>query len=222
MSKVMQKKIKFLKKPFEYILIENLLNKSFLKKLNLELTTIEKKLTKKVMSGRYRIRNTDYNFNLLIKKKSKCYEFYKYLKDKKTYKKFSKYFSRIHFKKTNEELKKEKKWFYFDYSVSKKGYYREPHRDSDKRLLITIYAINDHPNSELYFYTYKNNDKLKKYNVRRPSPNRLKLIKKINLRKNQLIIFPNVDSLFHSVKKYKSSKKRYFCYGSYTLGEKRN
>ena len=108
-----------------------------------------------------------------------------------------------------------------DYSISKKGYYREPHRDSDNRLLITVFAINNHPNSKLYFYTYKKNDKLKKFNVRRPALNRLKLIKKINLKKNQLIIFPNVDCLFHSVKKYTSPKKRYFCYGSYTLGEKK-
>lgn len=63
------KKIKFIKKPFEYILVENLLSNSFLKKLNSELIIMEKKLATKVMSGRYRLRNTDYNFNTLIKKK---------------------------------------------------------------------------------------------------------------------------------------------------------
>ena len=46
------KKIKFIKKPFEYILVENLLSNSFLKKLNSELIIMEKKLATKVMSGR--------------------------------------------------------------------------------------------------------------------------------------------------------------------------
>ena len=164
------------------------------------------------MGGRLRLQNHDEGFKTFLKKNNSSSKLYYFLKNFKNFEVLYSYF-KASFSKTfmNKDIR-----FYFDYSIGKKGYNREPHRDSNSRVIVFIGYFNDTKEGSLNLWRFKN-PKTKKF-IRRPDLNKLKLEKKIKIKANRFIFFPNSKNSYHSVSKIKSNKiRRFFCYGGYSL-----
>ena len=107
----------------------------------------------------------------------------------------------------------------FDYSVAKKGYFREIHRDSDNRLIVFLLYLNSFEGSKddegnLMIYKRIKDDK----NLSQPDEKSCELIKSISPKEGKLIIFLNSNDSYHAVKKIKDeNQERHFLYGAYTL-----
>ena len=113
----------------------------------------------------------------------------------------------------------------FDYSVAKKGYFREIHRDSDNRLIVFLLYLNsfkkesDDDEGNLIIYKRIKDDK----NLSQPDENSCELIKSISPKEGKLIIFLNSNDSYHAVKKIiDENQERHFLYGAYTLLNKGN
>ncbi len=112
----------------------------------------------------------------------------------------------------------------FDYSVAKKGYFREIHRDSDNRLIVFLLYLNSFKESKdnegnLMIYKRIKDDK----NLSQPDEKSCELIKSISPKEGKLIIFLNSNDSYHAVKKIKDeNQERHFLYGAYTVLNKRN
>ena len=112
----------------------------------------------------------------------------------------------------------------FDYSVAKKGYFREIHRDSDNRLIVFLLYLNSFKDSEddegnLMIYKRIKDDK----NLSQPDEKSCELIKSISPKEGKLIIFLNSNDSYHAVKKIKDeNQERHFLYGAYTVLNKGN
>ena len=112
----------------------------------------------------------------------------------------------------------------YDFSISRKGYKREIHRDSDSRVIVFL----------LYLNTFENNidggslnlHEIKNKNLRSipPKPNRndCNLIRSINPKAGRLVLFLNSADAFHSVTEMVGNQDRYFLYGSFTALNKKN
>lgn len=201
-----------------------------------------------VMNGRNRINKGSNNFreflskspnaNYFFKKMNSVF-FFKRLKkkiidnDKNIWKlqldkfKFSKSIFGVQKGKkiTNKltDMKKNIIYLDMDFSVSKKGYYRGPHRDRDTRIinfLIYLNSLKKNDGGKLYFYNIKN--KTKFVYSRFPKSKELKVGDSFNARKGLGIFFLSSPNSYHSVSKFlgKKDKKRYFIYGSYSLNKR--
>lgn len=112
----------------------------------------------------------------------------------------------------------------FDYSVAKKGYFREIHRDSDNRLIVFLLYLNSFKDSKddegnLMIYKRIKDDE----NLSQPDEKSCELIKSISPKEGKLIIFLNSNDSYHAVKKIKDEKQeRHFLYGAYTVLNKGN
>lgn len=112
----------------------------------------------------------------------------------------------------------------FDYSVAKKGYFREIHRDSDNRLIVFLLYLNSFKESKddegnLMIYKRIKDDK----NLSQPDEKSCELIKSISPKEGKLIIFLNSNDSYHAVKKIKDeNQERHFLYGAYTVLNKAN
>ena len=112
----------------------------------------------------------------------------------------------------------------FDYSVAKKGYFREIHRDSDNRLIVFLLYLNSFKESDsdegnLMIYKRIKEDK----NLSQPDENSCELIKSISPKEGKLIIFLNSNDSYHAVKKIMDeNQERHFLYGAYTVLNKGN
>jgi Rps23 Pro-64 3,4-dihydroxylase Tpa1-like proline 4-hydroxylase len=112
----------------------------------------------------------------------------------------------------------------YDLSISKKGYKREIHRDSDSRIIVFL----------LYLNTFKKNEEGGNLNLHElknktidslPAQPKLEdcdLIKSIHPKAGRLVFFLNSSDAFHSVSEMLGDEKRYFLYGSYTALNKEN
>jgi len=166
------------------------------------------------------------NFNSLEKKyKNLINKKFSYLKTRsllklllfRIYKQFMFKLKFIFKKKINLEL-------IYDFSISKKGYKREIHRDSDSRVVVFL----------LYLNTFKNDDEggnlnlheLKNKNIKhlpaQPKFETCNLIKSVTPKAGKLLIFTNTSDAFHSVSEMIGNEKRYFLYGSYTALNKKS
>jgi len=113
-----------------------------------------------------------------------------------------------------------------DFSKSKKGYFRNAHRDRDSRII----------NFLIYLNTIKSTDggqfgvfrvKKKKYrfkNLKRfPDLKKVKKIKSFPPKSGQLFVFLSSPNSYHGVTKFCSNKvDRVFTYGSYSMDRKVN
>ena len=112
----------------------------------------------------------------------------------------------------------------FDYSVAKKGYFREIHRDSDNRLIVFLLYLNSFKESDsdegnIMIYKRIKEDK----NLSQPDENSCELIKSISPKEGKLIIFLNSNDSYHAVKKIMDeNQERHFLYGAYTVLNKGN
>lgn len=112
----------------------------------------------------------------------------------------------------------------FDYSVAKKGYFREIHRDSDNRLIVFLLYLNSFKDSKddegnLMIYKRIRDDE----NLSQPDEKSCELIKSISPKEGKLIIFLNSNDSYHAVKKIKDeNQERHFLYGAYTVLNKGN
>lgn len=112
----------------------------------------------------------------------------------------------------------------YDFSISRKGYKREIHRDSDSRVIVFL----------LYLNTFKDNieggnlnlHELKNKNLNsvppQPQSSDCNLIHSINPKAGRLVLFLNSTDAFHSVSEMVGNQDRYFLYGSYTALNKKN
>ncbi len=197
--------------PFEHLVVDNCFSPELIKKVLKNLKLKERLFNKKVMGGRFIIRNDKEDFKKIINDKNSTLKLYKYLKNSKNFNKL-----KMYFQKSIPKVKKNNLKFYFDYSIGKKGYFREPHRDSDSRVIIFLGYFNKTNEGSLNLYKYKND--YKKIYERRPKMDKIELAKKIEIKSNRFIFFPNSPNSYHAVSKIKSDKiKRYFCYGSYCV-----
>ncbi len=197
--------------PFEHLVVDNCFSPNLIKKVLTNLKLKERLFDKKVMGGRFIVRNDKEDFKKIINDKNSTLKLYKYLKNSKNF-----YKLKMFFQKSIPKVKTNKLKFYFDYSIGKKGYFREPHRDSDSRVIIFLGYFNKTNEGSLNLYKYKKNHN--KIYERRPKMSKIELAKKIEIKSNRFIFFPNSQNSYHAVSKIKSDKiKRYFCYGSYCV-----
>ena len=99
----------------------------------------------------------------------------------------------------------------FDYSVAKKGYFREIHRDSDNRLIVFLLYLNSFKDSKddegnLMIYKRIKDDE----NLSQPDEKSCELIKSISPKEGKLIIFLNSNDSYPRVKKIKDETKKAF------------
>lgn len=120
-------------------------------------------------------------------------------------------------KKINVEL-------LYDFSISRKGYKREIHRDSDSRLIVFLLYLNSFNNKDvggnLNLHELKN--KKNNYIPAKPKYEECDLIKSFTPKAGRLVLFLNSSEAFHSVSEMLGDEKRYFLYGSYTALNKKN
>ena len=203
--------INYYEYPFEHLVVDNCFDPKFIKNVLKDLKHKDKLFKNKVMGGRFIIRNDKKDFKKVIKNNDATFKLYQYLKSKKNFNKL-----KLFFHKSIKKIKVDYLKFYFDYSIGKKGYFREPHTDSESRVIIFLGYFNKINEGSLNLYKYKKNQK--KLYERRPKMSKIELAKKIEIKSNRFIFFPNSPYSYHAVSKIKSEKiKRYFCYGSYCI-----
>ncbi len=110
-----------------------------------------------------------------------------------------------------------------DFSRSKKGYFRKPHRDRDTRIISFLLYLNTiEKNLGGEFEIYKLKEGVKKFN-RFPQDQDVDIIDKFSPKAGQFFIFISSPDSYHGVSKFLSeSKDRVFIYGSYSLDRKVN
>ena len=112
----------------------------------------------------------------------------------------------------------------YDFSISRKGYKREIHRDSDSRVIVFLLYLNTFENNNdggsLNLHEIKN----KNLNFIPPQPNAndCNLIQSINPKAGRLVLFLNSADAFHSVSEMTRNQERFFLYGSFTALNKKN
>ena len=144
--------IRFYKSPFEHLIIDNCFNPDLIRLVLNELKNKQKLFESKVMGGRLRLQNHEESFKTLIKKNNSASKLYYYLKNIKNFKILNSYFKESVSKAYNSSDLR----FYFDYSIGTKGYNREPHRDSNSRVIVFIGYFNDSQEGSLNFWSLKN------------------------------------------------------------------
>ena len=108
-----------------------------------------------------------------------------------------------------------------DFSVAAKGYWREPHHDSEERIMNFLLYINDFDGDNggnFQIFKYKKNPQ--KY-LKQPNLNDLELVRNIEPKRGYLVTFLSSPNSLHGVDVIKkTNEKRYFLYGSYTALKK--
>lgn len=227
-----------LNEPFPILISDissDFLNNDTQKDIQSEIIKInEKKISKKVMSGRYR-----YEVNL-FKKGSYCKKIFDYFNKESTFNFLlneminpdNKFFLKDNFKFIDYNIKytysiinkflsfflKNKVYLDMDFSIAKKNYFREPHHDNYQRVLSFLLYLNTvdvNSGGSLIIYNYKNSQT----NFERfPKMNNLNLFTKIKPKFGKLVLFLSTPNSIHGVEKFipVNDEKRIFLYGSYT------
>lgn len=112
----------------------------------------------------------------------------------------------------------------FDFSISKKGYKREIHRDSDSRVIVFLLYLNSLKNEEkggnlnLHELIKKEENDI----PAQPKNENCKIVETFTPKAGKLVLFLNSTEAFHSVSEMIGNEKRYFMYGSYTALNRKN
>ena len=112
-----------------------------------------------------------------------------------------------------------------DFSKSKKGYFRNAHRDRDTRIisfLIYLNTIKAKDGGQFEVFKLKKNKSYEYEDLKRfPDLKEVKKIKSFPPKSGQLFIFLSSPDSYHGVSKFCSDKKdRIFVYGSYSMDRK--
>lgn len=104
-----------------------------------------------------------------------------------------------------------------DFSLSKKGYTREPHTDKPTRILVMLIYFNnltkeDGGTLDIYKYRLKK----EKY-TSHPSESEIEKKHSFIPKSKSLIIFQSNPESVHSVSEMLTDKERVFAYGAYTM-----
>ncbi len=112
----------------------------------------------------------------------------------------------------------------YDFSISRKGYKREIHRDSDSRVIVFLLYLNSFNKKDeggnLNLHKLKN--KTDDYLPAQPKFEECDLVESFAPKPGRLVLFLNSSEAFHSVSEMLGDEKRYFIYGSYTALNKEN
>ena len=109
-----------------------------------------------------------------------------------------------------------------DFSKSKKGYFRQAHRDRDTRVISFLIYLNSIKEDfggafEVYESKLKDLSSLKRF----PEPKDVELVDKFSPKAGQLFLFSSTPDSYHGVSKFTSDiQERVFIYGSYSLDRK--
>ena len=244
------KKIKYPNSKFPIIVIDNFLSKNICEKIRTSILN-QKKFDDHVMNGRNRINKGSNNFKNFIMNSFSAGKLYKSLNNKRLYEKiriiFRKKFQsfswkeNVHnykFSKTNygfqkgkiltKQSKRNRKLNFVnldvDFSVSENGYFREPHRDRDTRIINFLIYLNTVPKSNggsLKIFSTKKawGNKIKNF-PRFPNKKKVRVTNQFQPKIGQTIFFLSSPNSYHGVSKFFSKKnKRIFVYGSYSLNK---
>ena len=114
------------------------------------------------------------------------------------------------------------------FALSEDGYKREPHLDRETRIisfLLYFNTLTEEDGGTLEIFKYNNDENNHNLDINDPEhsknrkldTNKLELYKKINPKKNQLVVFLSTPKSVHGVSEQRSNpKKRFFSFGSYT------
>lgn len=211
--------------------INNFINSEELTKLRNQVNALDFNKNSKVMVNRFRIQNSDNDFNKIITNNSSINQFYNNLNNKnfllnlidtfnKKYNKDFTIFKNINFiqkpnnyfvnYKTIKNLSSYrlynnlfKKNFHLSFDISKSGenYYRELHRDTNNRYIVFLYYLNTIDHKAGGELVFKSNYL------------RDKIIK---TKENKLVCFVSNKFSHHMVNPIKSDIKRLFFYGAFS------
>jgi Rps23 Pro-64 3,4-dihydroxylase Tpa1-like proline 4-hydroxylase len=246
------KKFKAYYSPWTFAVIDEFLNNKEILNLKKEILRFDK-FDDKVMGNRSRINKGSSNFYKILKESKNIKNFYKKINSARFYKKIYSLFEeeklgwlpKANFFKYSKDFFGEQKFSLkeilikqlavmnliksnmnldIDFSVSKKGYYRAPHRDRDTRVLSFLLYLNNvkkNHGGSLEIHQAKTD----RYNQNHYSrfPKKKEIIKKKNIlaKAGRLVIFFSSPDSYHAAEKIKKDKiKRVFIYGSYSLNRK--
>ena len=245
------KKITYPKSSFPIIRVDNLLsdkNCDILKKAIED----QKKFDDFVMNGRNRINKGSSTFRNFLSKSKNANELYNSLNSKSTFVKILRIFNnnfqdkfwrfkqnKMKYSKINygnqkgNELTKQKKGdkkrnvvnLDIDFSVSKNGYFREPHRDRSTRIINFLIYLNSIPKKNggtlEIFKTKKKWGRFSSSYPRFPRKNSVAIVNKFQPKKRQGLFFLSSPDSYHGVSKFisKNKTKRDFIYGSFSLNK---
>ena len=241
--------------PWPHLIIENFLDMDFSSTLKDEIFKF-KNTDDKVMVNRERINKGSKNFKQIIKHNHNSNEIFKFLNKLETFKTIYDYFDPSKMEWIiNENLENFSENYYgkqydsisekltkflvskkilktcinldFDFSVSGKGYYRQPHRDRETRVLNFLIYLNSFEEKDggaFQLFKYKNNSNSdQNFFSRFPDNKALNYEKSINPKQGMLVAFLSTPNSYHAASKFLSEKyKRVFIYGSYSLNKKVN
>ena len=107
-----------------------------------------------------------------------------------------------------------------DFSKSKAGYNRGPHRDRDTRVLNFLIYLNSCSYKDGGNFNIYNTKKKNTSNPRFPKRKNIKLIKSIKPKVGSIVIFKSTPDSYHEASLFRAKKKfRYFIYGSFSLNK---
>ena len=241
------KKFKSITTSYPIIISKNFLSKELCYKISEEIR-IHNQFDDTVMGGRNRINKGSNNFSSFIKKSKNCNKFYRQINNYKFYGFLKNIFekSKVNkkwiipkvnkFSKRNFGLQKGKSLVKhkskknivnldIDFSLSRPGYFREPHRDRETRIINFLIYLNTIPKrfgGALEIYSIKKNLKKNSFEkMRFPKKNKLKLTKKFSPKIGDSIFFLSSPDSYHGVSRFKPTNKseRVFIYGSFSLNK---
>ncbi len=244
------KKIKYPVSNFPIVVIDDFIKKNICKVIGRSILR-QKKFDDQVMGGRNRINKGSGNFKNFLMSSNYASSLFKILNQKKLYKQIDNIFKKqfgvfpwqfiikdFEFSKTNYGLQKGKGLtkqskqnkkkncinLDMDFSASENGYFREPHRDRDTRIINFLIYLNSVPKKNggcLEIFSTKKNwgNKIKNF-PRFPRKSEVKIKKKFQPKIGQTIFFLSSPNSYHGVSKFVSkNSKRIFIYGSYSLNK---
>ena len=210
-------KSKLYNEPFPYFVVNNLIPKPKLDKLNKVLPSFDE------VSGKDILYQSTSKTKKTFLPSSKLF---KQLKKKKIFKEVDLLFNKLKplvVKKFEKEIKKyvsplyqkKKLNYHSSFSIMKKGYIKSPHVDRRDHLVhILFYPFSDNKRGgDIQVEKLINNNK-KKYDVF-PNKNETKVYKRFQVKNNFCIFTLNVPWSYHSVNEYRSFKDRKYFYAVY-------
>ena len=236
---------------FPLIKIDNFISKKSCVNLKKAIEK-QKEFDDLVMNGRNRINKGSNNFRNFLSSSKDAKKLYNSLNSRSTLNKLLKIFknnfkkddwkfeiknlkySKINFGNqkgkilTKQKLKDKKKNVVnldIDFSMSKRGYFREPHRDRSTRIINFLIYLNSIPRKNggilEIFKTKKDWGSEFSSNPRFPKKKFVKLINKFQPKNSQGLFFISSPNSYHGVSKFmpKNNSKRVFIYGSFSLNK---
>ncbi len=245
------KKITYPNSSFPIIKVDDFLSKKSCNHLKKAIEK-QKEFDDFVMNGRNRINKGSNNFKKFLSSSKEATKLYNFLNSHSTFIKILKIFKKkfqysdwkFHIKNlkyskinygnqkgkilTRQKAKDKIKNVVnldIDFSISKNGYFREPHRDRPTRILNFLIYLNTIPKKNggtlEIFKTKKKWGSSSSSYPRFPNKRYVKIINEFQPKKSQGLFFLSSPNSYHGVSKFitKNNNKRVFIYGSFSLNK---